>query len=71
MDSFHIPEAPEGMIFNSNMKIVNSVLESLATRTEGFCPCVPKHLRENEDYKCVCKEARANKICRCELFIQI
>ena len=69
MYKYKLPDPPEGMMLNTNMVVVDSIYESLATRTNGFCPCVPKYLHENEDYKCVCKEARESKTCRCKLFI--
>lgn len=73
MNQYKLPNPPEGMILNPDQKVVESIFKSLATNTEGYCPCVPKYLREGpqkEDYFCTCKEANESKICRCKLFVE-
>jgi ferredoxin-thioredoxin reductase catalytic subunit len=68
-----IPMAPPGMKLNTDGAIVINIIEAL-TKTEGMCPCVPRHLHtgpDKEDYKCVCKNARENKVCHCNLFIKV
>jgi len=70
MNEFKIPEPPLGMVFNPDKKTVDLILNSLANRSNGFCPCVVKHLHTNEDYKCVCKNARESLECLCKLFVK-
>ena len=36
-------------------------------KTQGQCPCVPKHAR-NIDTLCHCKEYRESGVCRCGLY---
>ncbi len=69
MKQFRLPEPPEGMMWNSDLRVLEQIFKSLATKTNGFCPCVPSYLHANEDYRCPCKEARENNICRCKLFV--
>ena len=38
--------------------------EKILEKTDGYCPCVPKNMR-NPDNKCKCKEYRENFICKC------
>ena len=71
MKHYKLPEPPSGMMLNTNMVIVDSIYESLATKTNGFCPCVPKYLHSNEDYRCPCKDARESKKCKCQIFIEV
>lgn len=33
----------------------------------GYCPCVPKHVR-NDNVLCPCKEYRRNRVCQCGMF---
>jgi len=70
MNKFRVPTPPSGMMFNTDKRVVDLVIQNLATKTNGFCPCISKHLHSNEDYKCVCKDARETLNCVCKLFIK-
>lgn len=73
MKQYIMPKAPQGMILNPDHKVVNIVIENLATRTDGFCPRFyfneMKELSSKANYKCPCKEVRETKICKCKLFV--
>jgi len=71
MKRYKLPDPPKGMMLNTNKFIVDSIYESLATKTGGFCPCVPSYLHTNENYRCPCKDANENKICKCKLFVKV
>lgn len=71
MNEYKVPTPPLGMYFNSDKKVVDLVIQSLATRTFGFCPCIPKHLHVGEDNLCPCKDARTHKECLCKLFVKV
>lgn len=56
------------MRLNINEKIVNAVNKRLII-TEGYCPCVPDSIGQ-EDYACPCLKAREQNLCCCKLFIK-
>lgn len=45
------------------LKIINSIYKN-----DGYCPC---KIVKNEKNKCPCEDMQNNKICHCELFINI
>ena len=71
MKQYRLPDPPENMVLNTDLKAVERIYQSLATKTNGMCPCVPSYLHTNEDYRCPCKEARETNVCRCKLFVAL
>lgn len=51
---------------NPNKEIVQQIIEEIKLHN-GYCPCV---IKQTEDTKCKCKEARENDNCVCGLFIK-
>lgn len=45
------------------------LLDAIKYRTEGHCPCVPKHNRSVNTI-CPCLEYRNGNTCRCGLFVK-
>lgn len=45
------------------------LLDAIKCRTEGHCPCVPKHNRSVNTI-CPCLEYRNGNTCRCGLFVK-
>lgn len=56
------------MKLNPNQLIVDKINKRLEI-TDGFCPCVPDSIN-NEDYKCPCKKSREESKCCCRLFVK-
>lgn len=54
------------LILNPDKEHVATIREALKN-SDGYCPC---SIIRDEDTKCMCKEARENNICHCELFVQ-
>lgn len=54
-------------ILNENKDIVYAIQEGLEN-TGGYCPCVPKHLWD-EDTKCPCKIYKETAKCKCNLYV--
>lgn len=69
MKQYQLPTPPDGAMYTNNTKLLNSIFEALATKTNGMCPCVPSYLHDNEDYRCPCKQAKENKSCKCGIFV--
>ena len=51
-------------------KVINAVQKRLNDFTEGYCPCAPNSIG-NEDYKCPCKKARIEKNCCCGIYHKV
>ena len=67
MHKVTIPNPPQGMMYNPDRVVFNNICKALSN-TEGYCPCVPKHMRVEEN-KCPCDEVKIEKKCRCGLFV--
>lgn len=58
----------KGDNYNPDESKMLLLLGAITFKTEGHCPCVPKHLR-NDNTLCPCLEYRNNGGCRCGLFV--
>ena len=47
MKQYKLPTPPDGAMYTNNTKLLNSIFEALATKTNGMCPCVPSYLHDN------------------------
>ena len=59
----------DGDTLNPDITQTILLLDAIKYKTEGHCPCVPKHAR-NETTLCPCLAYRYGSICRCGLFVK-
>lgn len=59
----------KGGVLNPDRTQTILLLDAIKFKTDGHCPCVPKHAR-NENTICPCLEYRNGNTCRCGLFVK-